>query len=95
MARYTQTFLIGAGEHRRRLEISGRAAWALTELVKAGPAGLTTLERPAPRWSHYVYQLKRVHGINIETQHERHGGEFAGNHGRYIVHTPVSIFAEE
>jgi len=72
-------------EHR------GRDAWALKELVQAGDKGLTTLECPAPRWSHYILKLRRA-GIPIETIEERHGGEFAGTHGRYRLTAAIQIF---
>lgn len=66
----------------------GREAWALNELIQAGKSGLTTLTRPAPRWSHYILCLRRS-GLTIETKTERHGGPYSGNHGRYILRTKV------
>jgi hypothetical protein len=38
-------------------KVAGRMAWALERLIQAGKNGVTTLEEPAPRWSHYIYQL--------------------------------------
>ena len=64
--------------------IKGRDAWALGELISAGLAGVTPIERPAPRWSHYVYKLRRA-GIHVETVDEPHGGAFAGHHARYLL----------
>ena len=49
-------------------KVSGRMAWALERLVQAGDQGVTTLEEPAPRWSHYIYQLRGI-GIDVETEH--------------------------
>lgn len=71
----------------------GRDAWALEELIRVGAKGLTTLERPAPRWSGYIHKLKRIYGVNIETVPEGHGGEFAGRHGRYILRSTVRVAA--
>jgi hypothetical protein len=70
--------------------VAGRMAWALERLIQAGENGVTTLEDPAPRWSHYIYQLRRS-GIAVDTEHESHGGPYSGHHGRYRLTTPVEI----
>jgi hypothetical protein len=70
--------------------VIGRDAWCLSELLGAGSHGVTPLERPAPRWSHYVYKLRKA-GLVIETIDESHSGPFAGTHGRYVLRTKVSI----
>jgi hypothetical protein len=72
------------------IEAKGREAWALERLAKAGPRGCTPIEQPAPRWSSYVHGL-RGHRVPIETKRERHGGEFAGSHGRYVLHATVRL----
>ena len=72
----------------------GRDGWALLELVNAGSNGLTALTNPAPRWSHYIYKLRRM-GVDIETQEERHEGPFAGNHGRYRLRSDIRILDVE
>ncbi len=77
----------GAAKH-----FSGRFAWALAELICAGARGVTPLERPAPRWSHYIYRLRRE-GVPITTVPEKHGGSFAGRHGRYIIGASVVVVA--
>lgn len=69
---------------------NGREAWALRRLVDAGARGLTTLEHPAPRWSHYIYKLRKA-GLSISTDYEGHKGEFPGTHGRYRLETPVEV----
>lgn len=74
----------------RVLTFSGREAWALQHLIRAGGQGVTAIERPAPRWSHYIRQL-RLAGLDIETRTERHGGPYSGNHGRYILHSWVAV----
>lgn len=85
---------IETGDGPRTLELRGRAAWALCELKAAGRRGVTVLERPAPRWSSYVHKL-RGHGIHVDTEIERHGGPFPGNHGRYRLATDVEIEVPE
>ena len=66
----------------------GRARWALERLRAAGEAGCTPITEPAPRWSAYVHDLREL-GVEIETVHEKHGGEFAGTHGRYVLRCRV------
>jgi hypothetical protein len=70
------------------IEATGRDAWALEQLVKAGPSGCTPFEQPGPRWSGYVYVLRGL-GVPIDTVRETHGGEFAGYHGRYVLRATV------
>ena len=64
--------------------VLGRDAWALLELIKAGPKGCTPLDNPGPRWSAYVHALRFERGLQIETAHEAHRGPFHGKHARYI-----------
>jgi hypothetical protein len=40
--------------------VAGRDAWALSELIKAGEKGCTPVNNPAPRWSAYVHNLRKV-----------------------------------
>ncbi len=77
---------------RPGVRLSGRDAWALVKLAEAGPQGVTPIDTPGPRWSAYVFNLKRL-GFNIETRHEPHGPPFAGSHARYVLHETVSIRA--
>jgi hypothetical protein len=72
------------------LKAKGRDAWALLELHKAGNGGCTPITTPGPRWSGYVFNLRRM-GLVIETVHESHTGPFPGTHARYVLHSPVSI----
>jgi hypothetical protein len=74
----------------REIELRGRLAWTMSELLDAGSRGITTLERPAPRWSHYVFMLRRK-GICIASIPEKHGGEFAGMHSRYRLTSDVHV----
>lgn len=72
----------------------GRDAWALGELIRAGERGCTPIDNPAPRWSAYVFKLRRD-GQDIETLHEAHRGPFPGTHARYILRTPLRIIHRE
>lgn len=73
-----------------RLELEGRNAWAMMQLIAAAEHGCTPIRNPAPRWSAYVYNLRRM-GVDIETIHERHGGAFAGTHARYVLRSRVRM----
>jgi len=75
----------------RTVRLSGRLAWALTELIDAQEKGCTPIDNPAPRWSGYVHKLRREFGLNIETIHERHQGPFPGRHARYLLRSRVAI----
>jgi hypothetical protein len=68
--------------------VSGRELWALTCLLRAGEAGCTPVDNPAPRWSAYVHDLRGM-GIEIETISEPNGGDFAGHHARYVLRSRV------
>src|SRR6478736_3552352 len=70
--------------------IRGRDAWALSELISGGLLGVTPIERPAPRWCHYVHKLRRA-GIHVETIDEKHCGAFAGTHARYVLRSSLRI----
>ena len=72
-------------------QVRGRYAWCLAQLVAAGEKGVTPIERPAPRWSHYVFWLRTEYGLSIETIEEPHGGPFRGWHGRYVLRSRVEI----
>jgi hypothetical protein len=74
----------------RRITFTGREAWTLNALIEAGETGVTPIERPAPRWSHYVFMLRRA-GLIIETIDERHPGAFKGTHGRYVLRSTLTV----
>jgi hypothetical protein len=71
------------------ISVKGRVHWALDRLRAAGAKGCTPIAEPAPRWSAYVCSLRQL-GVEIETLHEPHGGEFSGHHGRYILRSRVN-----
>lgn len=70
------------------IAVKGRVRWALDRLRAAGATGCTAITEPAPRWSAYVFDLRDM-GVEIETLHEPHGGEFSGHHGRYVLRATV------
>lgn len=71
--------------------LPGRVGWAISELIANGPRGVSTLERPAPRWSAYVHKARRRFGLRIETVDEKHGGPYAGEHGRYFLRERLEV----
>ena len=75
--------------------LSGRNAWALSCLLRAGSRGFTSLGEPAPRLAAYVHVLRSRHGIEIETLREKHGGDFPGSHARYVLLSSVEILPTE
>ncbi len=77
----------------RTLTVTGRDAWALLELLRAGPRGCTPIDNPGPRWSAYVLNLRRECGFEIETVHEGHSGPFPGRHARYVLRSTVEIIS--
>lgn len=80
------------GEVKGTTTVNGRVLWALLSLMREGEAGCTPIKRPAPRWSHYIHQLRTVHHIDVETIDEAHGGTFSGTHARYVLRDQVSVF---
>ncbi len=71
------------------IAVNGRVRWALERLLAAGEGGCTPIDNPAPRWSGYIHVLREI-GVEIETLHEPHGGDFPGHHGRYVLRSSVT-----
>lgn len=71
------------------IDVQGRVRWALEALMRAGLKGCTPIDTPGPRWSAYVYKLRKQ-GVRIETIHENHEGPFPGNHARYVLRSNVT-----
>jgi hypothetical protein len=67
----------------RTVELVGRFAWAMGQLIDARSKGITTLENPAPRLSGYIHRLRHSWGIPIASEDEQHDGPYAGRHVRY------------
>lgn len=81
-------------DNGQELTLKGRLAWCAATLIDAGEKGFTTIERPAPRISDYVFQL-RGKGLPITTTDEPHKGPYAGVHGRYRLTASVAILEAE
>ena len=77
---------------------TGQIARTLKALVDAGAHGITSLDIAATwalRTSHYVFVLRRDHGLEIETMRESHTGPAGkGWHGRYRLLTSVRLLDE-
>lgn len=73
-----------------RRQVTGKTARALLALVDAGRHGVSAVQVSswAFRLAAYCHKLRRKYRLNIETIREAHDG---GWHGRYVLHTPVSI----
>ena len=86
---------VRVGEEPEAFErvVKGRVAWTLNELLQAGERGCTPIDRPAPRWSDYVFKLRKQ-GFAVETLDEKHGGNYRGEHGRYVLRSRVEILKE-
>jgi hypothetical protein len=85
-----RAFTIRDGEADPRIiVVKGRDRWALENLMRAGPRGCTPIDHPGPRWSAYVFKLKKA-GVFIETIHESHEGPFPGHHARYVLRSSVT-----
>lgn len=91
MSRLTVTFEIDGGGDTRHI-VTGRDAWALLELHKAGDKGCTPIDNPSPRWSAYVFNLRQL-GVSIATVNESHKGPFPGTHARYVLQTPIRLLS--
>ena len=72
----------------------GRDAWALDNLIVAGNSGCTPITHVGPRWSAYVFKLRKVYGLDIETKHEAHEGPYPGTHARYVLKSVVVPVSE-
>ncbi|WP_416896323.1 MAG: hypothetical protein ACMVY4_12335 [Minwuia sp.] len=77
------------GEERIEWISEPRVVQTVDDLIESGARGVSSLECKGVRFSSYVHKLRRNHGITIETKRERHGGKFAGNHGRCILISKV------
>lgn len=85
-----RAFTIRDGAQDPRVVIvKGRDRWALENLLRAGSGGCTPIDHPGPRWSAYVFKLRKA-GICVETIHETHEGPFPGNHARYVLRSSVT-----
>lgn len=81
------------GSESLPVTVIGRDAWMLDQLIEVGSRGLTSIERPAPRISHYIYKL-RGFGFDIDTEYEVHAGPFPGKHGRFRLLSKIRIIED-
>lgn len=72
--------------------VKGRDAWALLALCSKGEVGVTPITYPGPRWSAYVFNLRKL-GLEIDTMHEPHTGSFPGTHARYVLRSQVQVLS--
>lgn len=84
------TYIIYSGhEPPRTVVVTGkRPNWFLDVLMAVGDHGATSLQHPGVRLSDAVMKLRRA-GFRIDTLDERHGGQFQGIHGRYVLRSKV------
>ncbi|MCF6118519.1 hypothetical protein L2449_16705 [Mesorhizobium muleiense] len=87
------TLLVKIEPDGQTMRLDGRVAWAMKQLIDAGPRGCTPITHPGPRWSDYVFKARAL-GFGIETVHEGHGGQFPGHHARYILHSKLTILED-
>jgi hypothetical protein len=85
--------LHGADGSLQILELAGREEWALSHLLAAGKHGCTPIDTPGPRWSDYVFKLRR-RGIDIATITEPHAGPYPGTHARYVLLSKVERLSD-
>jgi hypothetical protein len=84
-------FTVFDGEDVRNIVVRGRDAWALSSLIDASDVGCTPITHVGPRWSHYIWKLRTVYGLAIESVEEQHGGEFSGRHVRYVLRSRIVV----
>jgi hypothetical protein len=56
-------------EQSRTFELQGRLGWTMAQLADAGPRGVIPIERPAPRGSGYVHELRKRQESRIRWMH--------------------------
>jgi hypothetical protein len=83
-------YRIRIGEKWKSIAVRGRDEWALLELKGTGELGCTLVHNPAPRWSRYIDNLRRL-GVRIETIHEGHRGPPGRPLPRYILRSWVEV----
>lgn len=79
-------------EPPRTFELEGHIGWTMAQLANAGAQGVATIENPAPRWSAYVYSLRKLE-IQIETEMEPNYSHYPGQYTRYRLVCGVNVNA--
>jgi len=78
----------------REILLQGRVAWTARHLINAGARGVTTAQLPpGVRVSDSIMKLRRA-GVDIETQHEGHSGDYPGRHGRYLLRSRLEVLED-
>jgi hypothetical protein len=90
----TARFALHGSDGAQVIDLKGREEWALSHLMAAGDRGCTPIDTPGPRWSDYVFKLRR-RGIDISTITESHDGPYAGHHARYVLRSRVERLATQ
>lgn len=75
------------------ITVTGRAHWTLANLIQAGAKGCTAMDDPGSRLAAYIHTLPAI-GIDIQTIHETHRGDFPGHHARYVLRSIVTCHQE-
>ncbi len=70
------------------LTLTKRAEFFLEEMLVAGSEGITTIDYPGVRVGDAIHKLRKA-GVDVQTLHEAHGGDFAGHHGRYVLRSRI------
>jgi hypothetical protein len=65
-----------------------RVVQTLDLLIARMNRGLTSMESPGVRLSSYVHKARGL-GVPIRTDHEKHGGKYAGTHANYKLAAEV------
>jgi len=92
------TFQISRPEGTEIITLQGQYARTLAALIDSRKNGITALEISswALRLSHYIFILRTEYSLNIEMKREEHDGVSGpGWHGRYFLHTPVTLLLDE
>ena len=89
-ARYS---IVKSNGTKAKIWARGRDRWALDRLIHSGREGCTAITHPGPRWSAYVFNLREM-GVQIETIHEPHEGDYPGTHARYVLRCTVAQVRE-
>jgi hypothetical protein len=76
------------------IKVPKRAMFLLDALYRAGASGITTIEFPGVRVSAGILHLRRA-GVDVQTIYEKHSGEFAGRHGRFVLRSRVEPITDD
>ena len=78
------------GDCPRTFTLNGRIGQTMHHLHRAGTEGITALHNPALRLAAYIKSL-RIMGFIIDTEREKHEGDYPGVHARYRLVSAVTV----